>query len=126
MIREASRQEIDDLLSSRGIEHSGDIGCQCYVVEQGVYRMLLCCQKIDDKSCEVHVCYPKEFMVKSRDMCIESINWLFSQGFERVYTALPEHNLRTTHNLCKRIGFAQIGCYNGHIIYERCKPCQQV
>ncbi len=125
MIRPATRQEIDSLLSSRGIKAPENLMCECFLVEQGAYQMLLLCQNIDDARCEVHICYPKEYRIRSRAMCIESLDWLFEQGYQQVYTQLPENDLKTTHNLCKKIGFVPVGCYNGNIIYERAKSCHQ-
>lgn len=119
MIREASRQEIDELLASRSIKHDGDIKCNCYVVEQGAYKMLLAITPVSDQACEAHIACPKEFVMRSRKLCQEGFEWLASSGWQKCYTAIKESQHKTAHNLCKRIGFTQVGCYNGHIVYER-------
>jgi hypothetical protein len=119
MIREASRQEIEDLLSSRGITHEGAIGCQCYVVEQGPHQMLLTVTPLDSERCEAHITCPKEFVVRSRKLCLEAFEWLASKGWRFCYTAVPENRHKTAHNLALRVGFKNVGCYNNHTVYER-------
>ena len=119
MIREATRQEIDELLASRGIKYAGEIKCQCYIVEQGPYKMLIAVTPIDAERCEAHITCPKEFIIRSRKLCFEAFEWLASKGWRFCYTAVPKNRHKTAHNMALRIGFKQVGCYNGHIVYER-------
>ena len=119
MIRPAERQEIDKYLSARGLSFSGTPACETYIVEIGAYSMLLCCHEIDDGKCEVHIACPKDCIIKSRELCNYGAEWLHSRGYNQIYTAIPVSESKTAHNLCRRIGFEPVGCYNNHTIYER-------
>lgn len=119
MIRLAERQEIDKYLGARGMSFSGTPACETYIVEIGAYSMLLCASRVSDDACEVHICCPKDCVIKSRELCEFGAKFLSSIGYKSIYTAIPVNESKTAHNLCRRIGFEPVGCYNNHTIYER-------
>lgn len=118
-MRPASRQEVDAYLASRDLSFDGDIKAKAYIVEIGAYSMLLIVIDLPDNECEVHIVCPKDYVVKSRELAQLGFIELSEVGYKTAYTAIEPDKHKSAHNFCRRIGFEQAGCYNGHMIYKR-------
>lgn len=118
-MRPATRQEIDRYLESRCLNFDGEPKAKAYIVESGVYSMLLCVCDLEPTKCEVHIACPKDYVIKSRELAQLGMQSLKEMGYCEVYTAIEPHKHKSAHNYCKRIGFEQVGCYNEHMIYKR-------
>lgn len=118
-MRLATRQEIDRYLESRCLNFGGEPKAKAYIVESGAYSMLVCVCDLEPAKCEVHIVCPKDFVIKSRELAQLGIQSLKEMGYLELYTAIkPDENV-VAHNFCKRIGFEDVGCYNGYIAYKR-------
>ena len=118
-MRPATRQEIDRYLESRRLNFDGEPKAKAYVVESGVYSMLVVVCELEPTKCEVHIVCPKDFVAKSRELAQLGMQSLKEMGYLELYTAIKPDEHKTSHNFCKRIGFEQVGCYNEHMIYKR-------
>ena len=118
-MRPASRQEVDAYLASRGLSFDGDIKAKAYVIEIGVYSMLVVVCDLSDVECEVHIVCPKDYVIKSRELAQLGFLELSEMGYSTAYTAIKSNEHKTAHNFVRRIGFEQVGCYNEHIVYKR-------
>lgn len=118
-MRPASRQEIDRYLESRCLNFDGDPKAKAYIVESGVYSMLVCVCDLEPTKCEVHIVCPKDFAIKSRELAQLGMQSLKEMGYREAFTAIEPDKHKTAHNFARRIGFEQVGCYNGHMIYKR-------
>lgn len=118
-MRQASRQEVDAYLASRGLSFDGDIKAKAFIVELGAYSMLVVVCELSDVDCEVHIVCPKDYIVKSRELAQLGMLELSEMGYANAYTAIEQGKYKSAHNFAKRIGFEQVGCYNEHMIYKR-------
>ena len=118
-MRPATRQEIDRYLESRCLNFDGEVNAGAYVVESGAYSMLVVVIDLEPTKCEVHIVCPKDFAIKSRELARLGMQSLKEMGYRELYTSIPESEYRIAHNFCRRIGFEQLGCYNGWINYRR-------
>lgn len=118
-MRPATRQEIDIYLESRRLNFDGEQKSKAYIVESGVYSMLLVVCDLEPTKCEVHIACPKDFAVKSRELAQLGMQSLKEMGYLEIFTAIKPDEYKTAHNYCKRLCFEQVGCYNEHMIYKR-------
>jgi hypothetical protein len=119
MIREASRQEIDELLASRGQALESE-GAVFYISDIDGAMLLFSIERLDDNYCDMHICAPKSSIRCILPLLSDAFDFAVSLGYESVITSVPEGKNRTAHNMAKKIGFSMIGVFDGYCVYERC------
>lgn len=88
MIRWTTPDELAQLLASRGM--SAPYRDEAFVVEQGVYKMLVVLFPLEDNAAEVHICCPREFLPRFRKLCEEATAYIASLGVETLYTTIDD------------------------------------
>lgn len=111
MIRAATAADIErtfdrHIKANTGLEISALDPDKFVTVEQEGF-MLCALIYVNGLDAEVHIMCPRDSALKSRDLCLEIIDYLAAGGIKTIYTSSTGAN-RRADNLARKLGFKEI------------------